>query len=247
MNATLPKSATSPQRPSVLPDEWIERLFLRFSAMYGSRFSDMWRGCDLSAVKAAWAEDLGGLTRDELRRGVDACKTREWPPTLPEFVKLCRPPISAEAAFREAVEQTIRRDQGRDQWSHPAIFWAAQKITAFELKNRSWRELEAVWRDEFGKQLARGEWPPIPERLEALPAPGETMPDKERADQYVAGAVRATSTNRAADDPMRWAKDAKARYLAGEALPYQLQVAASEALREVWRNRACESLSGASA
>ncbi len=88
-NQTL---ATSQPKSSALPEEWIERLFARFEAMYGAKFADAWKGCDLRNVKVVWAETLGSLGRDELSAGVAGCMTREWPPTLPEFVKLCRQP-----------------------------------------------------------------------------------------------------------------------------------------------------------
>ena len=88
-NQTL---ATSQPKSSALPEEWIERLFARFEAMYGARFADSWKGCDLRNVKIVWAETLGSLSRDELSAGIAGCMTREWPPTLPEFVKLCRQP-----------------------------------------------------------------------------------------------------------------------------------------------------------
>ena len=84
--------ATSQPKSSALPEEWIERLFARFEAMYGARFADSWKGCDLRNVKIVWAETLGSLSRDELSAGIAGCMTREWPPTLPEFVKLCRQP-----------------------------------------------------------------------------------------------------------------------------------------------------------
>ena len=85
-----PGLATSQQRSSAFPDSAIERLFARFEGMYGAKFADAWKGCDLRNVKSVWAETLGALSRDELARGVAGCMTKEWPPTLPEFVKLCR-------------------------------------------------------------------------------------------------------------------------------------------------------------
>lgn len=92
MQPTNQTLATSRPKSSALPEEWIERLFARFEAMYGARFADSWKGCDLRNVKIVWAETLGSLSRDELSAGIAGCMTREWPPTLPEFVKLCRQP-----------------------------------------------------------------------------------------------------------------------------------------------------------
>lgn len=85
-----PTLAISQQRSSALPDPWIERLFLRFEAMYGAKFADAWKGCDLKSVKSLWAETLGALSREELAKGFAGCMSKDWPPTLPEFVKLCR-------------------------------------------------------------------------------------------------------------------------------------------------------------
>ena len=50
----------------------------------------MWRGQDIEFVKTVWAVEMGKLTRKEIKRGVDALIMRDWPPTLPEFVKLCK-------------------------------------------------------------------------------------------------------------------------------------------------------------
>lgn len=172
-----PKSlslATSQPKSSALPEPWIERLFARFEAMYGARFADAWKGCDLHNVKSVWAECLGGYSREELAAGVAKCLTRDWPPTLPEFLQLCRPPIDYDAALIEAVEQMGRREAGNDRWSRPAIYWAAVKIGSYDLSRKTLRELQPEWNRAFGDQLALGRWPEIPERRPALPAPGNT-------------------------------------------------------------------------
>lgn len=76
----------------MLPDAWIERLFDRLAALYGSKFADLWKNTDLQNVKATWAEKLGGFAdRPEIiRHALDSCDDRPWPPTLPEFIGLCR-------------------------------------------------------------------------------------------------------------------------------------------------------------
>lgn len=166
--------ATSPPKSSALPEPWIERLFARFEAMYGARFADAWKGCSIAHVKAVWAEDLGGFSRDELAAGIAGCRSRDWPSTLSEFMKLCRPPIDHQAALLEAIEQMARRESGRDRWSHPAIYWAAVKIGSYDLSRKSLKDLDREWRKAYGDQLAIGRWDDIPKRLPALPAPGQT-------------------------------------------------------------------------
>lgn len=211
MNAPARPVETSPQNRSALPDHWVDALFSRLSAMYGSRFADLWRGCDLAAVKATWAADLAVMSRDELAAGVAACRSRDWPPTLPEFMKLCRPPIDFDGALSEAVEQMARRESGSDRWSHPAIFWAAQSI-AFELRNSPRKVLDGLWRSSLGAQLAKGQWPDIPDRqAAALPAP-ELPPVREEA---VLAWERFKSTFGTADgqhDYLLWAKKPRSTF-----------------------------------
>ena len=154
--------------------EWIDRLFGRFSAMYGARFADMWAGVELSVVKSVWADDLSAMTTDEIARGVEACKSTKFPPTLPEFVSMCRPPIDPGSAFNEAANQMVKRDQGCDVWSHPAVFFAAVTIGAFDMRNAGWSAIKARWTRVFLAEMAKGEWPEIPPRREALPPPGAT-------------------------------------------------------------------------
>lgn len=206
--------------------EWVERLFGRLSAMYGARFADMWSGLDLARVKAAWAEDLGELSPDDVARGVAACKRREWPPTLPEFLGLCRPGLDAESAFSEAVQQMALRDQGRDQWSHPAIYWAAVTIGTFDLRNMAWSSIKQRWSRVLQAELAKGEWPAVPPRLDALPAPGAIQADPARVREIMDKSRNRVSRN----GDRQWAHDVEARAAAGESLPMLLREMAEEAL-----------------
>ena len=121
---------TEPSTP--LPSAWIDRLFERLSAFYGNKFLDLWRNLDAQSVRRAWAEELAGFTPDELKRGLAACRAREWPPTLPEFMGLCRPSRDAKAEWAEACEQMRVRLQGKgaDRWSRPEVYWAAIAIEA---------------------------------------------------------------------------------------------------------------------
>jgi hypothetical protein len=88
MSNNLP---TSPANPSALPSPWIDRLFMRFSGMYGKHWADLWQGIPMEQIKAVWAEDLAGCSAEQIRHALDHCKTHlKFPPTCPEFVSLCR-------------------------------------------------------------------------------------------------------------------------------------------------------------
>lgn len=85
---------------AVLPPRAVIALWSRFSHMYGNRWEMMYgpaldeRG-QLTPVASTWAQALGGYVGEELaaglRRGLE--RAEGWPPTLPEFLKLCRPPV----------------------------------------------------------------------------------------------------------------------------------------------------------
>lgn len=87
---------TSPTKSSAslepLPDAWIGKIFDTMSVMYGSRFAAMWADSDAEKVRAMWAEKLGGFRKapEAIRYALDALDDHPWPPTLPEFLALCR-------------------------------------------------------------------------------------------------------------------------------------------------------------
>lgn len=156
------------------------------SLSYGKKFADQWGGLDPAKLKAHWAQELATMTRQELSRGYAALDNRDWPPTLNEFKKLCRPPIDSASAYYEAIEGLQRRDRGEvGTWSHPAIFWAAAGMT-YDLLNMTFSALQKRWDAALAAQLEKGQWEPIPKPMVALPAPGHTKTDKQNADRMLA-------------------------------------------------------------
>ena len=83
----------------MLPDNWISRIFDHLSGLYGSRFADLWRGADPEIVRRMWAEKLSGFQDmpGAIKEALSALDSKPNPPTLPEFLELCR-----EAARRHS-------------------------------------------------------------------------------------------------------------------------------------------------
>ncbi|MEB2554071.1 hypothetical protein [Burkholderia cenocepacia] len=83
-----------PERPdwplNALPKHWIEALFAKMSAFYGSKFATMWSGAKPEEVQKAWAIELAKLSREQLKAGSDNLTDLPKPPSLPEFVAHCR-------------------------------------------------------------------------------------------------------------------------------------------------------------
>lgn len=92
---------TAPSNVRLLPVSWVDRLFERMQGYYGSLWVDRWRSGELDAngrdrgllnAKATWCAELGGFTDqpERIQRAIEACRHRSLPPTLPEFLELCR-------------------------------------------------------------------------------------------------------------------------------------------------------------
>lgn len=173
--------AENKQLPPALSPKWTAHLMSKLKMMYGSKFSQQWQGIDPNMLQNEWAEQLAGFTGDELARGLAACRERPFPPTLPEFMVLCRPPIRPEVAFHEAVHCLGQRRRGeRGDWTHPAIFHAAVKVGQHDVMNASYSQIRTRWDKTLSDELAKGDWDPIPEAHVALPEPKKTeMTDAE--------------------------------------------------------------------
>jgi len=195
-------SKTQPSSAWLTPRKWpdadkpltmMDRLFNRMDGSYPHK----WRSAFANAQaiqnwREAWAEafDEEVLTLDEIRAGIVTCrKLYDWPPSLPEFLKACRPAIDAERAFIEATEQMRLRDAGKDCWSSPVVYWAAVSLGQ-DLRNNHYGAISKRWAaalDWAGKRIKSGEFPnQVPPRREALPAPGRQSVDAEQAAANIA-------------------------------------------------------------
>jgi len=207
---------------NALPEAWVERLFERMLLDYGKKFSDQWSGADTDTLIAHWSRELADYSGAELKRGMDALSSREWPPTLPEFKKLCRRPLDPTVAYQEAVAGVQARQGGKyGKWSHPAIYWAAMPLS-LELREQTYSQVKARWEAALTKQFDQGQWDEIPQPMVALPAPGKTRTSREKASQLLRelGSKINGSWNKG------WARELLERAAAGEALlPIQLRFA----------------------
>lgn len=85
-NRNLP-STTSRARPSA-SGEISTRLFQRLHTAYGKHWLDMWADAPMDRVKATWGDALAQFRPDEIAQALEHLP--KFPPTLPEFVDLCR-------------------------------------------------------------------------------------------------------------------------------------------------------------
>lgn len=211
--------AENVQMTHALPAKWIAHLMMKMQAMYGAKFTQQWQGIDPGILQNEWAEQLAGFTGDELAAGLAACRERPFPPTLPEFMVLCRPPIRPEVAFHEAVHCLRQRQKGeRGDWTHPAIYHAAISIGQHDIMNCSYVQLRTRWDKALSDQLAKGEWTPVPEASIALPEPRKTQMSDEEAKKAMQRLGAGGVLDKSGRDHKDWARkildDPKGRPLA---------------------------------
>ncbi len=176
----------------------ITKLWLRFSGMYPRKFSSLFKEPHLiDNWKQVWSEGLAseGITGDEVGKALQLCLTRfDWPPELPEFIQLCRPPIEPESAYFEALRMMRYRFSDNEQekslevWSNPAIFYAANRIGFHDLKLVPFEKISKRWRSELADAEAKvraGIYPiTVPERKLELPKPERPF-DAEKARENI--------------------------------------------------------------
>jgi hypothetical protein len=136
--------------------ESVEAIFSTLHAQFGTKFADFFAGVDPHRVKSEWREALGVFHSSELTRGLAACRTRSFVPSLGDFLRLCRPALDPETAWIEASEGMRQRIRGRSvDWSHPAVYRAACSM-AFELRESGFKEHRRIWAWRLNIEFEKG-------------------------------------------------------------------------------------------
>lgn len=223
-------SVTSPGNVPALPERWTEKIFRRMENFYGAKWHDSLGGIARERVLQAWGEELADYTPDEIARGLDGCRSRVWPPTLPEFLLLCRPSTDPKAEWVEAREQMALRlrGQGGDRWTRPQVYWAAVAVGNYDLQLHGWDSIRMRWE----RALAEARADPVPDfvaPVPALPKPGERTMTREEARLHSSLLAQQVAARSAAKPGTAWAIELLRREASGE----QVALVAEGAWREV--------------
>lgn len=114
-----------------LSEETVAQIFLRFQAIFGTRWTANIPDEDTeSLMLAEWSNQLGGLDDQQIQRGFDRLAERKgrdayWPPSALEFRELCLP-TCAELGIPE-TEEAYRRAIHRD-YGYPEVYFTAQRV-----------------------------------------------------------------------------------------------------------------------
>jgi hypothetical protein len=71
-----------------LPIEWVERIFVRLTEIYGERWTRLLKlPSSANMLKTMWSTALSGVSSEEIKRALNRCQAfpHEGPPTQIEF------------------------------------------------------------------------------------------------------------------------------------------------------------------
>lgn len=229
---TLQGSSTCEVNP--LLRKVVEELFDEMLMTHGKKFVDQWVTADPERLVLHWCRELVGFTPREFRRGVEAQKMLDWPPTLPEFKKLCRPSIDPELAYHEAYAQGIARDGGKpNQWSSKVVYWAWRSLGSNVFREQSYAQLKTRWVKALADQAAKGDLPEIPPMVLSVGVDMKSTDICARGKAEIEKQIAMVAkTPESKIDHLRWAKDAINRVERGDrTVPLHTWKAAKEVLR----------------
>lgn len=196
----------------------IDHLYNRLDGAYPHK----WRSnfADAQAYEnwaESWVEEFEdqGITFDNVKLGINACRTRyTWPPSCAEFVLACKPFIDPVVAYHEAVAGLAARARGdMGTWSHPAVYWSAMAMRR-DLTGQIYGKIKDRWANVHATQLARDTWDAIPPPHRQLAAPEDTRMSKESIEQMLRelGALGFIKSALDGGDNLLWAKRLQAQH-----------------------------------
>ncbi|MES2606884.1 MAG: replication protein P [Pseudomonadota bacterium] len=156
----------------------INQLFAEFELAYHNQFHKAFAAeGSLALAKKYWLSSLADFPPEVIRRAVrHVVQSQQYLPTLAAMIAACEDGASlfglptAEAAYREAC--LAPEPKAEQQWSHPAVYYAAQATGWFALAN----EIQSAVLPQFEyhytqlcRRVLRGEALELP-TLKALPA-----------------------------------------------------------------------------
>ena len=109
-----------------LPKLWQTALFERFTKIYRQKFSDQF-ACEEEQKESMqeWGEALADLTGQQIKRGLDECRSQKsWPPSIAEFIELAKGSSSWEhksgayKRLQKALPKPVNREIGRQALSN---------------------------------------------------------------------------------------------------------------------------------
>jgi hypothetical protein len=178
--------------PRPLPIKTVERIFAKLHLRYGRAWAQKWDGFDtpadpndpasptlMAAVHAEWAEELAGVSDDQIRHAFSTLPPNA--PSAPAFRALCHempspvtvlkalPPKDVDQAGLARVVRELRSLAGEMRESRDVRAETERRLLALEAQGRrlsshqrSFLGQKAVEPDDVGEPLVMPERIPLP-------------------------------------------------------------------------------------
>lgn len=163
----------------------IRRFWQRMSEIYGHRWVSSYGDNAGGAAARTWASGLAGLAGEQIARGISGCMTsaEPWPPTLPEFRRLC-----LEIPTRAEVMLDLRRSNA-ERAPFTRLVWSMIPHYEFRRDNTdaASRKVNDAYHLAVAHVMAGGEIPAAPAgELTAEPPRPPKPADPEVAKAHMA-------------------------------------------------------------
>jgi hypothetical protein len=155
-------------------DKVIAQIWKKMLEIYGHKWaSHLGSASDsdgnLTDAAQTWRQGLTGVSLDGLKDGFSAVATGsyDWPPSLPEFRKLC---LSQEKAGVPTLDEIVsilvtassRTGSLSARYKHPLAFAVSQEIDMYTLRTAKTVDAKKMLKQVYGKLVCSG-WPDWPD------------------------------------------------------------------------------------
>jgi hypothetical protein len=163
--------------PEILSDKVVAHIWKRMISIYGHKWASHLGSTasnddgTLTDAAKTWRAGMAGITIDQLRHGFEALilKNHDWPPSLPEFRKLCQAKLreivpSLEEMVTILALASSRQGSLAKRYRHPLALAISQHegIDVFALRTAKTDEAKRMVRPVYEKMLETG-WSGWPE------------------------------------------------------------------------------------
>lgn len=120
-----------------LSKKYIDRIFMRLTAIYGHKFTSLFPIPEaIDVAKAEWSSALAELSDFQINQALNRCRLlSEWNPSIPEFIRM-----SVNFPNLEVSIQRIKKNKITDLVTQKI----ALIIGSYDLKNKSEKQIERM-------------------------------------------------------------------------------------------------------